>query len=546
MGCIRCAPGVGWSWPTVRGAAEAKQSIRHANWNLAQRPPMLQFLAGLVPEYVVVRLSTRILLVLALTMIPLVAGTAWFGSTTTRRMLEAELQERLTRYAVVYATQLELQGEHRRVERLEEDALHTRQRLHQQVRAQREAMGLRRLRVLGLDQRILIDDEGVPDHFARDFELELDRHEIRQVVETGEPAFSVLFRSADGVWFQRAYAALRVEDRVVAVVMVEGSAESFARLERAETIFASLLLLAIFMALMASWVMGRRVTAPLRELQSAALRMGKGDLRSPIREEGPQEVLQLSRQLESMRKALVERETSMRTMLAGVAHEIRNPLGAMELQLGLLEDDLADLEHTPQTLGRVRTEVARLSTVVETFLAWARETPPRIEIHAMRDVVEDAVEVARASGPVEGPRMDVQVEDAHVRVDAGEMKAALLNVLLNALQASRSGEAVKVEAFLERDHAVIRVRDEGHGMDDEALARAVEPFFTTREKGSGLGLALAQRALVRHHGALTLHSSLGQGTTVVLRWPRGEVGNASSSGSERGEEKRTSEEIWIG
>lgn len=475
-------------------------------------------------------------------MVPLVASTAYLASRSARGLLAEELVERLSAAATGYATHLSLQGDNRRLTRLDEGATLTRTRLQAQVREHRDAVGLRRLRVLSLDSLVIVDDTDELGPFSRDFELEVDRLEIRAAIEAGEPRTSVLFTAPDGLKYQRAYAPVFVEDSVAALVLAEGSSEAFHRLSAAERRFGLLVLSAMLASLLAAWLVARRLTMPLRELQSAASRIGDGDLKQPVPEGGPLEVMMLARQLEVMRVALDEREQGMRMMLSGVAHEIRNPLAAIQLQLDILEHDLSQLGDQPASVESLRREFVRLNSVVTTFLAWSRDRKPQLSERALDSLVNNAVIAAAADALTKEVEVVVEASPVRVVCDAAELESALLNLLLNAIEASPTGATVSVKTEVSDGQVRIAVQDKGSGMDEDTAARATEPFFTTRQQGSGLGLALVQRTMVRHNGRLLIDTLQGEGSSVTLSFPHVRAGEG---GGKHEAEPLPDDEIWI-
>jgi signal transduction histidine kinase len=211
---------------------------------------------------------------------------------------------------------------------------------------------------------------------------------------------------------------------------------------------------------------------------------------------------------------------------AGIAHEVRNPLNALQINLGILERELSEVlpdrrHHAFQVLGKIAGELRSLDEFVAEFLRFAR--PPRLnrEPTAVRPLLADlvnlvgpecarrgiALSLADASGP------------ASVLADGFQLKHAVLNLVLNALQATPAGGTVALEAAGDARMLEIRVRDSGEGMAAETLARAFDAFFTTREGGTGLGLAIVRRIVEAHGGKVVLRSQAGAGTLATLLVP---------------------------
>jgi signal transduction histidine kinase len=303
---------------------------------------------------------------------------------------------------------------------------------------------------------------------------------------------------------------------------VEGSASFFVPLQRLARAFA--LLGAVALAVLAAVALftARGLSFPLRRLMAAAERIGAGDLETPVHPEPTREIGVLARELEAMRGALEARDRQMQLMLAGVAHEVRNPLGGMALYAGLLQEDLrargtADAEASAH-VQRIQQEIDYLQRIVEDFLAFARERPVQRAPLGAPDLVENAVALLSAEAQERGVRLEVRVEEAVLEADGSLLVAALVNLVKNAVQASPEGAVVRVEGAREAGRYLVRVQDQGEGVPEALQARIFEPFFTTRQKGSGLGLALARKVARAHGGELSFRSRPGA-TEFTLALP---------------------------
>ncbi|MCC6527032.1 MAG: GAF domain-containing protein [Polyangiaceae bacterium] len=223
---------------------------------------------------------------------------------------------------------------------------------------------------------------------------------------------------------------------------------------------------------------------------------------------------------------LVERErlAALGQLAAVVAHEVRNPLGAIFSALGPLKRQLR-LEGESATLfAIVGQEAERLNRIVGDLLDFARPSAPTLRPLALGDVLEHALAAALGASPpavrivrVLDPALPSLQGDEHL------LHQAFLNLALNALQAMPDGGTLTVRAGTEVGPAgaVVRVEisDTGVGLDDDAKARLFEPFFTTKAAGTGLGLAVVKRIVEGHRGSIDVASESRRGTTFTLRLP---------------------------
>jgi len=260
------------------------------------------------------------------------------------------------------------------------------------------------------------------------------------------------------------------------------------------------------------------------------------------------------RDLESMMQLGQELEISRRLaaigrLTAGVGHEVKNPINAMVVHLELLRSKLAGAG--PEAFGNAQRhvdiltgEMQRLDRVVQTLADFSRPMDLKLREHDLRQVVDAVVELTAAEMRENGVLVSVSSpkEPLMVRVDAELVRQALLNLLLNSMQAMPHGG--KLRLILHRDHqfAVVEVIDEGEGIAPEVLPRIFELYFTTKPRGSGIGLAMTYRILQMHGGALDVRSNanpraLDRGTTFTLRLPTtgsgAETRKATAAGAAR-------------
>lgn len=213
------------------------------------------------------------------------------------------------------------------------------------------------------------------------------------------------------------------------------------------------------------------------------------------------------------------------TLAAGVAHEVRNPLNSVQINLSILEQELREVApdrgaHAFEVLRRIAAEVKRLDDFVAEFLRFAR--PPRLNVArlAVAPLVTDLAAFIAAEYTKKRVALDVDLRGADTAwVDGFQLKQALLNLLLNALQATPPGGHVVVRTSGDEDRLVLAISDDGEGMSSETCEKAFTPFFTTREEGTGLGLPLVRRIAEQHKGTIEISSIEGQGTTVTMVFP---------------------------
>lgn len=223
--------------------------------------------------------------------------------------------------------------------------------------------------------------------------------------------------------------------------------------------------------------------------------------------------------------AEAERMAYIGTLASGLAHEIRNPLNSLRLNMQMLEEDL---DHAMRSgtdrkiLAITRSEIARLERLATDFLSYARPRPLDLQPVEAAELLETARQVL--SGDIVAQGVSVEVVDhtggAEVRVDRGQMKQLLLNLLHNAITAAAEGGGTVRLEVRRRDGAVaLEVIDDGPGIPRAEQAKIFDLFYSTRKGGTGLGLAIVRRIAQAHGADLAVASSPGAGTTISVKLP---------------------------
>jgi signal transduction histidine kinase len=206
----------------------------------------------------------------------------------------------------------------------------------------------------------------------------------------------------------------------------------------------------------------------------------------------------------------------------GVAHEIKNPLNAISLRLDLLRARLGEPEEElVAEIDILSNEVRRLDRVVKTFLDFSR--PVDVKLTEV-DLVAIAREVAELTTPQAGLAgihvwFENAAESAPLRGDADMLKQAILNLVLNAIEAMKNGGNLWLRVSREQDLVILNVSDDGPGIPAEARDKVFQLYFTTKLRGSGIGLAMTYRAVQLHNGTISFSTELGRGTAFQMQFP---------------------------
>lgn len=231
-------------------------------------------------------------------------------------------------------------------------------------------------------------------------------------------------------------------------------------------------------------------------------------------------LLRLETAEESLRRN--DRLAALGEMSAGIAHEIRNPLGIISSSAQLLGRRLpAPAPEIGQLLDIIQEETTRLNGLITDFLTFGRPAQPRRQIVNLSGLVRRAVEHVQGVSERKGVTVvaDLPTAPLTASVDAEMVQQVLLNLLLNALDATAGGGKVVVSLGSENGKLRLDVSDNGCGIAEEIRPKIFNPFFTTKEKGTGLGLANAHRMVEAHGGEISVQSVPGQGSEFTVRLP---------------------------
>jgi signal transduction histidine kinase len=463
-------------------------------------------------------LRTRVVLVFLVPALLTLGSLITYASLQMRDGLEAELGQRLSSIGQAATALLSPQIV---ASFLPEDR-DTRSYRNLQRRLQRlkESTGVRRIFVFDHKRRSLLDTEEIP--IGQEYvHLSFERSEIGMVWRRKLRA-SVLFQDEKGQLYKTGFAPLEDEKgQVIAVIGVEGSASYFQILRRTQRSMLLFALLSLGLVVLSGFLFSRWVVAPVRRLVQATEAIGQGRLQAEVPRLQQDEIGVLARTMEEMRCNILARDRQMQMMLSGIAHEVRNPLGGMELFTGILDEELAEQPELRSHVRRIQRELRYLAEVVQSFLEYARPTSLDLRIVDWEDFSQELRILLAAD--LEKKKISLRLQgdspSKTLQFDRTRMQQALLNLLQNAIHASPEKSEVILQIAPDEEGACLQIIDHGAGMSPQVLEKILEPFYTTKEKGTGLGLPLAAKIIERHGGALDIHSIVGEGTTLSIWLP---------------------------
>lgn len=259
----------------------------------------------------------------------------------------------------------------------------------------------------------------------------------------------------------------------------------------------------------------------------------------------------LSRQLRAQRRRRADMDRELARLTGEMAHEVKNPLSTIKVNLKLTEEALEAIDPTesgPQASDRcgqalfsalrkitvIQKETDRLDQVVEGFLHYVRQTELQLATVDLNELVGDMIDFYWPQAHSHGLTMRHSLSEKPLmsRVDPGALKQVLLNLFLNAQQATEKEGDLMIRTSRRDRCGVLQISDTGSGIPPERLGAIFRPYSSSRSGGTGLGLATAKKIVEAHKGTISVHSELGKGTSFTIELPLVDSDSVTSEGNE--------------
>jgi signal transduction histidine kinase len=297
------------------------------------------------------------------------------------------------------------------------------------------------------------------------------------------------------------------------------------------------------------WLLTLFIDQPLQRLVAVMAQAEGGDLSTRVATTSSDELGQLARNFDAMiskldtaqqelahyhqeQLARADRLATIGEMAAAIAHEIRNPLTGISGALSVLSRNFAADDPRRDIIRETRLLIDRLNKSVEEILHYSRPSQPQLQVVSVADIVDRTMSLLE--GEARKARIQIVKESVEsatgggspplVNADPHQLQQVLMNLVLNAIQASRAGGEIHIRTHTADDRpgqpcASIEIEDSGKGMSTDEVAKAFQPFFSSKAQGTGLGLAIAKQIVEQHGGRITLRSAVGKGTCVQVDLP---------------------------
>lgn len=322
-------------------------------------------------------------------------------------------------------------------------------------------------------------------------------------------------------------------------IHIETQFEDFADIARANHRNRLIATLAIFsIGILIAIYLSRKYTEPIQAIAEAAQKVAAGDLSVRLDVQGNNEIGRLTRNFNNMVKRLdenrelqaklkeAEHMSKIGTLASGIAHEVRNPLNFINLSIDHLRavstpDDPSKKEGFLETVANIKSEIERLDGMVSNFLNFGKPVNLTFKRLQLEPVIQETISLLSDSCAEQKIRIEHKLLSpaSDIMADYRHLKTCFVNLFLNAIQAMPEGGLLTVGTSFSGGYAMVKISDTGFGIEPENLPRVFDPYFTTKDIGIGLGLALTKRIIEEHGGNINITSAPGKGTEVAVSLP---------------------------
>jgi len=457
------------------------------------------------------RIGNKLVVTFVLFVTVFVGSTGWFLYRSTKNSLDNELGAKLVAIAQAVTTQIDGTFLHSLTPG-DEETLTYRNLLYKLTNV-KDTTEVKRLYIFDRDNRSLVDTDTDVPIGTEYIKLRFDKSELESLW-VGKSVHTILFKGDDGAYYKSGYAPVMVDGEVVAAVGVDTSATIMGAIRdfRGNVIIFALVSISITVAL--GFLFARTITRPVSKLVKAAEEIGKGDFDSEIHIDSNDELGYLGNSMEAMRKGIIERDNRLMMMLANVAHEIRNPLGGIEIFAGLLADELDGT--AKEHVQKIIKEVKNLNEIVTQFLDYARHSEPIKENVKIGSLIDEVYFLLSPELEKSSVKFIREYEDFEVYADPKQIKRVFMNIIKNGVQVMGNGGELRVKTMPDGEYIAIIMSNTGPNIPEEHLDKIFDPFFTTKEKGAGLGLSIVKKLIEDNEGKITVESKSGELTTFTV------------------------------
>ena len=320
------------------------------------------------------------------------------------------------------------------------------------------------------------------------------------------------FKSQSGQWYLWGF--YRLDEKYF--LGIRENASRLAKVDQLSIIFWFIGAIAILITLIAGWFIARVISKPVERLVNFSEELGKGNFRYPLPKDIKGELNVLGTAMDKMRLALDKHNSEKSEMLAHIAHEIRNPLGGIELLAGLVKEDLRKQNLDISYASKILEEIQKLKFLISEYLNYSRPVQPRpnwvnieTEINEVKELLQNKFRDKKINLIYSGTESKIWFDKNHFR-------QILINLISNSVDFSPTDGQIEIKTTKKQDKLTLHISDEGLGILNENTQKIFNPFFTTKKNGIGLGLAICKKLCEENEASINVKNNENKGCTFYI------------------------------
>lgn len=341
--------------------------------------------------------------------------------------------------------------------------------------------------------------------------LRINRAEIA-ALQPHQNTASLPFKGADGQWYLWGFYRLDEQH----FLGIQENVDRLKRLDYLDLIFLGIALAGILVTVVAAWFLARAIANPINRLVDFSSEIGRGNFKSAIPDGIHGELAILNKALVKMRDDLLNQQEEKEKLLAQIAHEIRNPLGGIELLAGLIREQPDDYSRNAAYIDKIIAEVQGLKAQVTEYLQYSRPVPAHPQDIHLNEIIEEVKVLYGKQLAAKKVRLIHGSSTSSFRFDRNHFRQIVFNLISNSIHAVDEGGTIEIKVSRNSGHTLITLRDDGKGIAEQDLPNIFEPFYTGRKDGIGLGLAICRKLCAENQAQITAANNPDKGCTFSI------------------------------
>ena len=373
------------------------------------------------------------------------------------------------------------------------------------IKRLKQKTGLRRIFIFNSQWASIIDTDSTISFKQKYYDLYLDQSEL-QHFQNSSTVTSDLYEDNYGNLFKRAYVKIDINE-ISYFVGIEATNESISEWKKIRTSYILFSALIVLFSFGASYFFTKSISVPMRKLVDITKEIQKGNLKKPIKFKIKDEVGILAQNMEKMRKSILRKDQQQKVVLAGVAHEIRNPLAGIEMFASIIASETENIKIKQKT-QKILKESQQIQKILKEFNDFGKPKSPEYQECDLKYFIKETEELL--SQQLESKNINIRLKSQEstpkVSIDPGHLRQILLNLIKNAIHFSPTGSSIKIE-IKKTKYLFLDIKDQGPGILPEKNELIFEPFYSSEEGHTGLGLAIVKNLLEENNCSIRVIDS---------------------------------------